>query len=147
MPQRSVQLIVFGLFVGLLFGAEVAAWLGGGLALARAGWFLCAVFVMLLAAVGTLLMDRLVLKPMQLREAALAGELRERAAELRDRAEGRRQLRHDLRGALSPALLMVDRLLSSSDPSIRRAGEMTLRAVERASALLLEGDDEGQDKS
>ncbi len=128
---------MFGLLAALLFGGEAAAWLAGGLALAGGGWLLCAMSTMLLAAVGTLLVDRLVLTPMQSRETALA-------AELRDRAEGRRQLRHDLRGALSPALLTVDRLLANADPSVRRAGEMTLRAVERASALLSEGDDESQ---
>lgn len=136
MQRHRGPLIVFGLLAALLFGGEAAAWLAGGLVLAGVGWVLCATLTMLLAAVGTLLVGQLVLVPMTSREAALI-------AELRERAEERRQLRHDLRGALSPALLTVDRLLANADPSVRRAGEMTLRAVERASALLLEGDDEG----
>ncbi len=45
-------------------------------------------------------------------------------------------LRHDLRGALSPALIMSDRLAESADPAVRRAGEAVVRSIERASALL-----------
>ncbi len=47
-------------------------------------------------------------------------------------------LRHDLRGILSPALLTAERLLSHEDPAIRRAGEMMVKTVERASARLAE---------
>jgi hypothetical protein len=52
------------------------------------------------------------------------------------RAEAYRQLRHDIRGALSPALLTADRLLTNSDPAVKRAGEIMVRAVERAAALM-----------
>lgn len=45
-------------------------------------------------------------------------------------------LRHDLRGALSPALMVSDRLTSNPDPAVRRAGEAVVRSVERATALL-----------
>ena len=45
-------------------------------------------------------------------------------------------LRHDLRGALSPALILSDRLVASSDPAIRKAGEAVVRAIEQASALI-----------
>ena len=45
-------------------------------------------------------------------------------------------LRHDLRGALSPALIVSDRLVASSDPTIRRAGEAVVRSIEQASALI-----------
>jgi hypothetical protein len=45
-------------------------------------------------------------------------------------------LRHDLRGALSPALIMSDRLVDSTDPAIRRAGEAVVRSIEKAAALL-----------
>lgn len=45
-------------------------------------------------------------------------------------------LRHDLRGALSPALIMSDRLVDSADPAIRRAGEAVVRSIEKAAALL-----------
>ena len=45
-------------------------------------------------------------------------------------------LRHDLRGALSPALIFSDRLVSSTDPTIRKAGEAVVRSIEQASALI-----------
>jgi len=139
MRQHSGRLIVFGAFAALLSGGEAAAWLVGGLAMTGAGWLLCGTLTVLLAVLGMLLVDRAVLKPIQSQVAALT-------AELRERSEERRQLRHDLRGALSPALLTVDRLLDNADPSVRRAGEMTLRAVERASALLSKGNDDGPGK-
>jgi signal transduction histidine kinase len=47
-------------------------------------------------------------------------------------------LRHDLNGILSPALLTADRLLTSPDPSVRRAGEVMVRTVDRATARLAE---------
>jgi hypothetical protein len=47
-------------------------------------------------------------------------------------------LRHDLRGVLSPALMMADRLLRNEDPAIRRAGLAVVRSVERATALIAE---------
>jgi hypothetical protein len=47
-------------------------------------------------------------------------------------------LRHDLRGILSPALLTADRLSTSTDPAIRKAGEIVVRTVERATARLAE---------
>lgn len=46
------------------------------------------------------------------------------------------RLRHDLRGALSPALLMADRLIGNTDPGVKRAGEVIVRAIERVSDLL-----------
>ncbi len=45
-------------------------------------------------------------------------------------------LRHDLRGVLSPALMMADRLLKNEDPAVRRAGQAVVRSVDRATALL-----------
>ena len=45
-------------------------------------------------------------------------------------------LRHDIRGALSPALLVTDRLIASPDPAIARAGQAVIRSVNRASELL-----------
>ncbi len=55
---------------------------------------------------------------------------------LASRMEQQRRLRHDLRGALSPALLMADRLVSHDDPRVRRAGEIMVKSVDRASFLL-----------
>ena len=45
-------------------------------------------------------------------------------------------LRHELRGALSPALMVSDRLLKNDDPLVRRAGDAVVRSVERATALI-----------
>jgi signal transduction histidine kinase len=43
---------------------------------------------------------------------------------------------HDLRGALSPALLAAERLQNHADPAIIRTGDMLARAVERATDLV-----------
>jgi hypothetical protein len=56
-----------------------------------------------------------------------------------DEEERKRQLsalRHDVRGILSPTMLVADRLLSHEDPVVRRAGEVVTRTVERAAARL-----------
>ena len=45
-------------------------------------------------------------------------------------------LRHDLRGVLSPALMVADRLVNNPDPAVRRAGDAVVRSVDRATALL-----------
>jgi hypothetical protein len=47
-------------------------------------------------------------------------------------------LRHDLRGILSPALLVSDRLVAHSDPKVVRAGETVVKAVQRALERLAE---------
>ena len=47
-------------------------------------------------------------------------------------------LRHDLRGMLSPALLVADRLLAHPDPAVVRAGETVVKAITRAEARLRE---------
>jgi len=57
-------------------------------------------------------------------------------ARLRLIDEGTTRLRHELRGVLSPAMLMTDRLLRSDDPAIRRAGQAVTRSIERATSLL-----------
>ncbi len=45
-------------------------------------------------------------------------------------------LRHDLRGVLSPALMVSDRLLNHKDPAVQRAGQAVVRSIERATSLL-----------
>ena len=45
-------------------------------------------------------------------------------------------LRHDLRGVMSPALMMSDRLLNHADPAVQRAGQAVVRSIERATTLL-----------
>ena len=49
-------------------------------------------------------------------------------------------LRHDLRGILSPALLSADRLANSQDAAVRKAADIVIRSVERASARLSDKD-------
>lgn len=46
-------------------------------------------------------------------------------------------LRHDLRGMLAPALLVVDVLLAHSDPKVVKAGETVEKAVMRAETRLV----------
>jgi hypothetical protein len=46
------------------------------------------------------------------------------------------ELRHDLRGLLSPAMMVADRLIEHEDPAVRRAGEVVLRTVERITERL-----------
>lgn len=66
-------------------------------------------------------------------EEAGAGQVQ--LAELRAHLSG---LRHDMRGILSPALLVADRLLSHQDAHVRRAGEVMVRTVDRAVYRLAE---------
>jgi len=46
-------------------------------------------------------------------------------------------LRHDLRGMLTPALLVVDLLLAHPDPKVVKAGETVVKAVMRAEERLV----------
>jgi hypothetical protein len=64
-----------------------------------------------------------------------AGSADEQLADLRGRTAS---LRHDLRGILSPALLTADRLADSQDPAIRKAADILIRTVDRATARLAE---------
>ncbi len=50
-------------------------------------------------------------------------------------------LRHDLRGVLSPALMMSDRLIKHPDAAVQRAGNAVVRSIDRATALLAESKD------
>jgi hypothetical protein len=102
-------------------------------------------FTLLAGAAGGAIAARVVLLP-RLRsqlEAAerLRGQLDQAAGAQVHLAEMQVQLsllRHDLHGILSPALLSADRLSGSDDPAIRKAGEIVIRTVERATARLAE---------
>lgn len=50
------------------------------------------------------------------------------------------EMRHDLRGILSPALLTADRLTTSQDPVARRAGETMVATIDRAEERLRRSD-------
>ena len=58
------------------------------------------------------------------------------AAHLADIEARAATLRHDLRGVLSPALMVTDRLLSHEDPGVQRAGQAVVRSVQRATDLI-----------
>jgi signal transduction histidine kinase len=45
------------------------------------------------------------------------------------------KVNHDLRGILSPAMLTAERLQNHGDPGVKRAGDILMRAVERATEL------------
>ena len=68
-------------------------------------------------------------------EQAEAAAGRAELAELRAQLTG---LRHDVRGILSPALLVADGLLTHAEPKVKRAGEVMVRTVERAADRLSE---------
>lgn len=46
------------------------------------------------------------------------------------------KISHDLRGVLASALMVADRLQGNADPKVQRAGELLVRAVERAVELV-----------
>ena len=81
----------------------------------------------------------LVVRPLRDHEAAL----RERAR-LAEQAQARLaeleantvSLRHDLRGILSPSLMLADRLLNHADPKVKRVGEVMVQTVDRCTERL-----------
>jgi signal transduction histidine kinase len=50
-------------------------------------------------------------------------------------------LRHDVNGALTPALLMADQLRTHADPAAQRAGERIGQAIVRVTKLLRDSRD------
>ena len=45
------------------------------------------------------------------------------------------KLTHDVRGALSPALLMAERLENHADPAVRQAATTITKSMDRAAAI------------
>ncbi len=72
---------------------------------------------------------------------ARAARVPELEEEVTARRTKLRQIRHDVRGALSPALLASDRLLASADPAVKRSAEIVVRSVDRAITLLADNPD------
>jgi hypothetical protein len=103
------------------------------------------IVVALAAFLAGLALGFILLRARAARERAVVADLRSQLSiasadtvqltELRAQLKG---LRHDLRGILSPALLVSDRLLSHETPYVRRAGEVMVRTVERANQRLTE---------
>ena len=56
-------------------------------------------------------------------------------ADIAELAETVRRASHDLRGAVSPALLMVERLEAHPDPEVRTAAAVVAEALDRATAI------------
>lgn len=69
-----------------------------------------------------------------LHNAGQANRVREQAL-----AKSMVELSHDIRGALSPCLLMAERLESSADASVRQAGTIIAKAIDRASDIAKAG--------
>ncbi len=92
-------------------------------------------------ALATYLWMRGQLATQRAKASALRAELADASAVRVQQAELRQQvstLRHDVRGILSPALLVADGLLNHSEPKVKRAGEVIVRTVERASERMAE---------
>jgi hypothetical protein len=129
-PLPAAALAALVLAAGLLgYGLTLAARVPPG---SPAAWGVAALVAAAAAACAVPLGRRLGAASTR---TAVAEALLHEAA---DRTERERRLRHDLRGVLSPALLTADRLLNHADPKVKRAGEIMVRAVERASELLTE---------
>lgn len=58
------------------------------------------------------------------------------AARLSDVEARAATMRHDLRGVLSPALMVTDRLVKNPDPTVQRAGQAVIRSIERATSII-----------
>jgi len=49
-----------------------------------------------------------------------------------------RRLRHRLNNLLSPAMMMAEGLTNHADPAVRRAGEIILKSLDKATEALRE---------
>ena len=138
---RWLTLLVLLVFCGEVFSA-VACLLLGARPLGLGAWTVFGVGAVLLGSAGTALLHWRVLDPssrLAREEAALqqqAAATAELELALAGRIEQQRRLRHDIRGVLSPVLLIADRLLNHADPAVKRSGEIMVRTVERATVLL-----------
>ncbi len=80
-----------------------------------------------------------VVRPLRDQEASLRERVRlaeQAQARLAELEASTSSLRHDLRGILSPSLMLADRLLDHADPKVRRVGEVVVQTVERCSERL-----------
>lgn len=80
-----------------------------------------------------------VVRPLRDQEAALHERVRvaeQSQARLAELEASTSSLRHDLRGILSPSLMLADRLLDHADPKVRRVGEVMVQTVERCTERL-----------
>ena len=80
-----------------------------------------------------------VVRPLRDQEASLRERVRlaeQTQARLAELEANTSSLRHDLRGILSPSLMLADRLLDNADPKVRRVGEVMIQTVDRCSERL-----------
>ncbi len=80
-----------------------------------------------------------VVRPLRDQEASLRERVRlaeQAQARLTELEASTSSLRHDLRGILSPSLMLADRLLDNADPKVRRVGEVMIQTVDRCSERL-----------
>lgn len=131
--------------LGLAVLAGAGAFGATGLALALLGLGVPYLAAMLAAALlagmaAFVALHALVVRPLAPLGSAAPGALGKDVAQQRARLAALEaatsSLRHDIRGLLSPALLVSDRLLAHSDPKVVRAGETVVRAVTRATERL-----------
>ncbi len=50
--------------------------------------------------------------------------------------QGLRKLGHDLRGLLSPAMMLAERLQNNPDPAVQKSGTLILQSLDRAVAAI-----------
>jgi hypothetical protein len=133
------------LLLGLAVLAAAGAFGAVGLTLALVGIGVpylgaTAAVALLAGAAAFAVLHALIALPLATLSTEAPGALRQAVAQQRARLaalEGTTaSLRHDLRGMLSPAMLVADRLLAHSDPKVVRAGETIVRSIERATDRL-----------
>jgi hypothetical protein len=71
-------------------------------------------------------------------------QLRAARSRVAERTERVLKLAHDVRGAVTPALLMAERLEHSNDPDVRQAAALVASAMERTAELAKEASAEAQ---
>ena len=125
--------------------AAVGAFGVVGLALALVGTGLPYLAATLIAALlagcaAYVALDAFVVRPLSPLGPGTPGALRDEVMKQRARLAALEaamsSLRHDLRGLLSPAVLVSDRLVAHSDPQVVRAGEAVIEVVMRAADRL-----------
>ena len=124
-------MIVGPLRLSILAGA--LAFGATGVALALTGLGMPFVLAAILSAIAAGLVQFAAMQRQPAPDRATEATL---AARLADYRAAVAALRHDLRGVMSPALMMSDRLVNHPDPSVQRAGQAVVRSIERATALL-----------
>jgi signal transduction histidine kinase len=65
----------------------------------------------------------------------LARQLRTAQRRATEQSEAVIKLSHDVRGAVTPALLMTERLETNADPAVRLAAGVVAKAMDRAADL------------